>query len=90
MSKQQPPTKEKHTNSTCRDSGHDWRTTAASNYRTCQRDNCKAAQRLENGQWTSVLRARPWTDPVAASQKRQAMPKQTVTVWDACTQQQGA
>jgi hypothetical protein len=81
------PQAEVFRNSRCRDSGHDWKTTAASNYRICQRDKCKAAQRLENGQWVSVQRERPWIDPVTAYQKRQAMPKQTMTVWDACTQQ---
>jgi hypothetical protein len=89
MSKQHHA-QENFTNSSCRDTGHDWKTTAASNYRICQRDKCHAAERLEHGQWVNARHACPWTDPCVAYQKRQAMPKQTLTVWDACTQQQGA
>ncbi len=40
-------------NSLCRALGHDWMTTAAANYRVCQRDGCRACQHLQDGQWTS-------------------------------------
>jgi hypothetical protein len=42
---------ETFTNSLCRDIGHDWKPTAVSNYRLCQRTKCKAAQRFHQGQW---------------------------------------
>ena len=41
-------------NSLCRDVGHDWKTTTASNYRLCQRDQCRAAQRVQDGQWVNI------------------------------------
>ena len=42
---------ETFSNSLCRDIGHDWKTTTAPNYRTCQRAKCKAAQRFHHGRW---------------------------------------
>jgi hypothetical protein len=45
-------------NSTCRYLGHEWRKAAASNYRICQREKCRAAQRLQDGEWVSVLSQR--------------------------------
>jgi hypothetical protein len=45
-------------NSLCRDIGHDWKRTAAANYRVCQREKCRAAQRLQDGQWISILSQR--------------------------------
>ncbi len=66
----------KSTNSTCRDVGHDWQTTATTNYRLCQRHTCRAAQRLQDGVWINAVPERPWTDPVVASHKQHAMPQQ--------------
>jgi hypothetical protein len=45
-------------NSTCRYLGHEWKRTAAFNYRICQRDQCRAAQRLRDGEWIPVLSKR--------------------------------
>ncbi len=45
-------------NSTCRYLGHEWKRSAASTYRICQRDKCRAGQRLQNGEWVSVLSQR--------------------------------
>ncbi len=43
-------------NRLCRDTGHDWQTTTGDNFRKCNRVDCKAAQRLHNGQWIDVAR----------------------------------
>ena len=48
------PPAETFANSLCRDLGHDWKPTPASNYRLCQRTKCKVAQRLHHGQWMDV------------------------------------
>ena len=53
-------TAETFTNSLCRDIGHDWKPTPVSDYRLCQRDKCKAAQRFHQGRWMDVT-ARPAT-----------------------------
>lgn len=39
-------------NSTCRNCGHDWMSTAA-NWRVCKREQCRASERLVDGQWVS-------------------------------------
>lgn len=41
-------------NSLCRSIGHDWRMTTAPDYRLCQRQGCKAAEHLRQGQWVSA------------------------------------
>lgn len=47
----------------CEVAGHNWHTTTASNYRTCQHPGCRAAQRYKNGQWVDVTqRARSQDD----------------------------
>lgn len=53
-----PQQAEHRANSLCRDVGHEWKQTAVSNYRICQRDKCRAAQRLQDGQWVSALSTR--------------------------------
>ena len=40
-------------NSLCRALGHDWMTTATANWRVCKRENCRASERLVDGQWVS-------------------------------------
>ncbi|MGH2508487.1 MAG: hypothetical protein ACRDHZ_13970 [Ktedonobacteraceae bacterium] len=40
--------------SLCDVAGHNWHTTTANNYRTCQYSGCRAAQRSINGQWVDV------------------------------------
>ena len=55
-------------NSTCRYFGHEWKRTAASNYRICQRDQCRAAERLQDGQWVSVLPRHPRQPHTTAQQ----------------------
>ncbi|HLQ28125.1 MAG TPA: hypothetical protein VK140_02675 [Ktedonobacteraceae bacterium] len=49
------PQAETSRNSTCKYLGHEWKKTAAANYRVCQRQKCRAAQRLQDGAWVSVL-----------------------------------
>src|SRR5215813_1349854 len=42
-------------NSTCHNTGHDWRSTATNNFRVCAREHCRAAERLdESGTWIDV------------------------------------
>ncbi len=43
-------------NSTCRDVGHDWQNTTSDTFRKCQRQDCKATQRLHRGSWVDVAR----------------------------------
>lgn len=38
----------------CEIAGHNWQTTTASNYRTCQYPSCRAAQRYTNKRWVNV------------------------------------
>jgi hypothetical protein len=54
-------------NGTCRDAGHDWMTTAAANWRVCQREGCRASERLVDGQWVSNAKLYTFHDPVVAS-----------------------
>jgi hypothetical protein len=68
-------------NSTCRDLGHDWMTTATANYRVCKREKCRASQRLVDGQWVSNASAYRLHDPVVASNRRAQQPRQT-TMWE--------
>jgi hypothetical protein len=72
-------------NSTCRDTGHDWMTTTAANWRVCKRENCRASERLVDGQWVSNAKAYRFHDPVVASHQRQRHPRQSV-MWDSNTQ----
>jgi len=55
-------------NSTCKYLGHEWKKTAAANYRICQRQKCRTAQRLQDGVWVSVLPQR--------ARQQLAMPQQ--------------
>ncbi len=42
-------------NTLCRDLGlHDWRSSAASNFRVCSRANCHAVQIYQHGSWRDV------------------------------------
>ncbi len=65
-------------NSLCRAVGHDWRSTTSDHYRVCQRNQCKAVQRWQQGQWVTVSDAPPDRDPssVVCSTPR-ALPQQT-------------
>jgi hypothetical protein len=75
--KHKPSTEEVFTNSTCRVLGHDWARTTADNYRRCQRNHCKATERLLNGVWVRALRERPWVDPRIGWARQAAQPQQT-------------
>ena len=77
MGKQASSTTEHYRNSTCRDLGHDWMTTAAANYRVCRREKCRASQRLVAGQWVSNAKAYRFHDPVVAYNRRKPQPHQT-------------
>ena len=68
-------------NSTCRDLGHDWMTTAAANYRVCKREKCRASQRLVDGQWVSNASAYRFHDPVVEAKRRARQPHPTV-LWE--------
>lgn len=83
MSKQNHPSSEVFPNSLCRDLGHEWLTTTAPNYRLCQREKCRAAERLEGGEWVNARQPRPWLDPLTAYEKRQALPRQSMIIWEA-------
>ncbi len=71
------PRAEPTRNSTCRDVGHDWKTTAAANYRVCQRHKCRTAQRLQQGTWVNAVPQRTSTDPLTTSHQQHAMPQQS-------------
>ena len=43
----------------CQSSGHDWKTTVSSTYRTCRRADCRAAERLVNGSWIDAAPRQP-------------------------------
>ena len=68
-------------NSTCRDAGLDWMSTAAANYRVCKREKCRASERLVDGQWVSNAKAYRFHDPVIEYRKQRRRPRQT-TMWD--------
>ena len=46
-------TSRKRGNSTCKLLGHDWMSSAAANWRVCKREQCRASERLVDGQWVS-------------------------------------
>ncbi len=77
----QTGTQQAFRNSTCRDLGHDWMTTAAANYRVCKREKCRASQRLVDGQWESLARAYRFHDLVVAAHRQEQQPRQT-RMWD--------
>ncbi len=81
MGKQVSSTTEHYRNSTCRDLGHDWMTTAAANYRVCKREKCRASQRLVDGAWVSNAKAYRFHDPVVAYNRRERQPHQTA-LWE--------
>jgi hypothetical protein len=54
-------------NSLCRSVGHDWKTGFVESYRTCTREQCKAAERLVNGEWIDATRQPTSRNPQAAS-----------------------
>ncbi len=67
LAQQQPPIR----HSLCRALGHDWSLTTADTYRRCQRWQCGALQRYEQGQWVTLERQKA-THGAAASQAEQA------------------
>ena len=67
-------------NRICRDAGHDWMSTTAANYRVCQRENCRASQRLVEGRWMSNAMAYRFHDSVVSYQRRQRQPRQS-SMW---------
>jgi hypothetical protein len=73
------PVEETFRNSLCRDIGHDWRATAASNYRICTRVKCRAAQYLHQGRWADATTRSAKTQAGAVS----AHTEQAVTPWAA-------
>ncbi len=48
----QTTTQSKHT--LCKDIGHAWISTTASNFRVCKRKSCSAVQHFKQGQWHNV------------------------------------
>ena len=56
MSTKTAPDKSFSKNSLCQsEKAHDWISTTAANYRKCNRTDCQAAQRLQDGQWIDVV-----------------------------------
>ena len=43
-------------NRLCRDVGHSWQSTTSDTFRRCNRENCKATERLYKGQWVPVAK----------------------------------
>ena len=68
-------------NSLCRDTGHDWMTTAAADWRTCKRERCRASERLVNGQWVSNAKLYKFHDPVVEYGRKQRQPRQSA-MWE--------
>jgi hypothetical protein len=68
-------------NSLCRDTGHDWMTTTANSWRTCRRENCRASERLLNGQWVSNAKLYRFHDPVVEYGRKQRRPRQ-IALWE--------
>ena len=56
-------------NRLCRDAGHDWSATTADSYRRCQRDQCGALQRFEQGHWVTLDRPRVAHNPVVQAEQ---------------------
>ena len=67
------------TNNICRALGHDWMSTATANWRVCKRENCRASQRLVNGQWVSNATALRRHTPVVESGTQQRLLWETGT-----------
>ena len=66
-------------NTTCRDTGHDWLSTAAANWRVCKREHCRASERLVDGEWVSNAAAYRHHTPVVTDGTRQRpQPRQSV------------
>ena len=74
--------RESFANNLCKDTGHDWMTTAAANWRVCKREGCRASQRLRDGQWVSNAKLYRFYDPMLEHGKRQRAPKQGA-MWEA-------
>jgi hypothetical protein len=68
-------------NTTCRDAGHEWMMTAAANWRVCKRENCRASERLVEGQWVSNAALYRKHQSRLASQGRERQPRQSV-MWN--------
>jgi hypothetical protein len=79
--RKQTTSKVQSQNSTCRALGHDWMTTAATNWRTCKREQCRASERLVDGQWVSNAKLYRQHTPVVASGTRQRQPRQSA-MWE--------
>ena len=81
MPKKQTTSKVQSSNSTCRNVGHDWMTTAAANWRVCKREKCRASERLVDDTWVSNARAYRLHDPARELGKRQRAPEQAA-MWE--------
>lgn len=69
----------KYPNSLCKTQGHEWRTTASARFRVCARERCRAAERLDGGQWVdATVSTYPSHNPLARQMQRahQAKPEQ--------------
>lgn len=52
-------------NSLCKSIGHEWKSGLDPHFRTCTREQCRAAERLVNGVWTCVTRHSSTRSPQA-------------------------
>jgi hypothetical protein len=51
-------------NSLCKTQGHEWRTSASAQFRTCGRDSCRAMERFDGKAWVDATRTYPKKNPL--------------------------
>ncbi len=52
-------------NSLCKTQGHQWRTSASTQFRICGRDSCRAMERFDGSVWVDATRTYPSKNPLA-------------------------
>jgi hypothetical protein len=52
-------------NSLCKTQGHEWRTSASTQFRICGRDYCRAMERFDGNAWMDATRKYPAKNPLA-------------------------
>ena len=52
-------------NSLCKAQGHEWRTSASSQFRICGRERCRAMERFDGNAWVDATRTYPAKNPLA-------------------------
>jgi hypothetical protein len=59
------PMAKQHWNSLCKTQGHEWHTSASTQFRICGRERCRAMERFDGKQWVDVTRKYPSKNPLA-------------------------